>query len=130
MTSNPPQIATIHVHLNGSLAHTLWVALCFRFRCVLMPTVHTAIPLGTGFCFSGSVLACGFLAIGTFLHIPILAHPFGHSPIGERTTALFGAARCRYPSRVWSITCPARSFNAALIIFSGMPCLIICAICV
>src|SRR5215217_1511211 len=80
MTSNPPQIATIHVHLNGSLAHTLWVALCFRFRCVLMPTVHTAIPLGTGFCFSGSVLACGFLAIGTFLHIPILAHPFGHSP--------------------------------------------------
>src|SRR5688572_32917056 len=79
MTSDPTQIATIYIHFDRSLAHALWIALCFRLRRVLTITVHTSIALRSCVCFPSSVLTAGCLTIRTFLHVPILAHPFGHS---------------------------------------------------
>jgi hypothetical protein len=41
--------------------------------------VHTTIPLGTRIRFARFVLAVRFMAMRTFHHTPILAHPFSHS---------------------------------------------------
>ena len=79
MARDPSQIVPIYIHFHRSFAHALGIALCFRFGGVFVTTVHTAIALGSGSGCSRSVLTTRFLAIRTFLHGPILAHPFRHS---------------------------------------------------
>jgi hypothetical protein len=41
--------------------------------------VHAAIPLRTCLCSACFILPCRFVAMWTFHHLPILAHPFRHS---------------------------------------------------
>jgi hypothetical protein len=47
---------------------------------VLAIAVHAAISLRTCLRSAGFVLTARFVAMGTLDHLPILAHPFRHSP--------------------------------------------------
>ena len=80
MTSNPPQVAAIHIHFSRPFSQAFRIAMMFWVGRVLPLTVHRPIPLRTRIRFTSFVLTCRCLAIWTFLHNTILAHFFGHSP--------------------------------------------------
>ena len=42
MACDPAQVHAIHIHLHGLLAHFIRIAMLFRFRRVLAPTMHAA----------------------------------------------------------------------------------------
>lgn len=79
VTGHSSQVASIHIHLRSSLAQVRRVTLRLRIGRVLAMAVHAAIPLGTSISFARFVLAGRFMAMRTFQHGPILAHPFSHS---------------------------------------------------
>jgi hypothetical protein len=79
VTGHSSQVASIHIHLRRSLAQVRRVPLRLRIGRVLAMAVHTTIPLGTRIRFARFVLAVRFMAMRTFHHTPILAHPFSHS---------------------------------------------------
>jgi len=79
LSPNLAQVQAIDTHLGRSFAQAFRIALPFWFRRVLAIAVHAAIPLRTRICSACFVLTSRFVAMWTYYHLPILAHPFSHS---------------------------------------------------
>ena len=74
MSGNPAQAHPIHVQFQGFLAGLFIVSPCFGLGRIFALEVHTAIPLTSPACLSGSVLPVGAVTFWTAIHVPILAH--------------------------------------------------------
>jgi hypothetical protein len=85
MAGNATKIASIHIHLQRSLAHLGGIALRLWFRRVFALAVHTAVALRTCFRFASFVLAGCRVAMWACVHTSIVAHSFCHSllPAGD-----------------------------------------------
>jgi hypothetical protein len=84
LSPDPAQIHPIHIHLHGSLANFIAVAMNFGGGSVLVTAVHTAIPLGARLGLPGLILTFYLVTMRASFHNPILAHFPIHSPLSTR----------------------------------------------